>query len=615
MKPRAIHPRHRETAIIFLLLAGIAVLFLLPTFTHLDYWGIQDWDAFLFRSSVSRDSVVKYGQFPLWNPYSLGGVPHLAHPETNVLSLGFFVELLFGVLLGTRINITLHLFIGLAGMYCLAGHFKLGRPAALLSAFIFMLSSMFVLFLSTGTSSIGNAVAWMPWALFFFFKAYDDFRYTFATAGVFTLMWFQGGTYNFFLTLLFMGTYSGVELVSRQRPLKKTVAIFATIVCGAILLGAVRFFPSIEFTLQYPRHIKIYSGFSLESLLYGLLGRDQTLASIVSQSRVNGFLHGFTHDMDENGMYIGILPFMLFVVGLGGKFKRYAALTSCLFIFLWLGFGNRAEPVSLWALLNELPPFSFMRTAERFRFLIMICVALFSGIGLQTIMDLLVRRFNHPKWPNLFAATVVIVILGDLFWINSPILKDAFSIPPLKTPYSQSFIQIGGFPAYGRNGIEPPKDGYVLFQSLGSLYPAYLSNAGSVYALESVPAPAKAIIFTSPDYRGEVFLEGVGGEVSYELWTPNRLKVNVAAQEEGYVVINQNYYKGWRAKGGLTVEEVNGLLAVKVTPQIKTVELYYLPLSFVVGAMTSMASLLLMLVGLWKCCPLKTVFFSHSDQR
>jgi len=600
MKRQAIGPIHRDTALIFLLFAGIAVLFLLPTFTHLDYWGIQDWDAFLFRSSVSRDSVVKYGQFPLWNPYSLGGVPHLAHPETNVLSLGFFVELLFGVLLGTRINITLHLFIGLAGMYCLASYFKLSRPAAMVSAFIFMLSSMYVVFLSTGASSIGYAVAYMPWALFFFFKAYEDFRYAFVAAGVFTLMWFQGGTYNFFLILLFMGIYSGVDIVARQRGIKQTAVILTAIVCGAVLLAAVRFFPSMEFTFQYPRHIKIYSGFSLESLLYGLFGRDQTLAVIVGKSRVNGFLQGFTHDMDENGMYIGILPFILFAVGLVRNAKKYVALAGCLLIFLWLGFGNRAEPVSLWELLNELPPFSFMRTAERFRFLIMICVALFAGIGLQTIMDLLARRFNDQKWPNLLAVTVVIVIVGDLFWVDSPILKDAFSIPPLNTPYSESFIQIGGFPAYGRNGIEPAKDGYVLFEALGSLYPAYLSNAGSVYALESVPVPTNAVIFTAPDYRGEVFLEGTSGKASYDLWTPNRLKVNVDAAGEGYVVINQNYYKGWRAKGGLTVEEVNGLLAVKVTPQIRTVELYYLPTSFVVGAMTSMASLFLMLFGLRK---------------
>ncbi len=597
MKPPAIESNPRQTTFIFLFLAGISVLFLLPTFSHLDYWGIQDWDAFLFRSSVSRDSVIKYGQFPLWNPYSLGGVPHLAHPETNVLALGFFVELLFGVLLGTRINICLHLFIGLAGMYRLATHFKLSRPAALVSAFIFMLSSMYVVFLCTGASSIGYAIAFMPWSLLFFFKADAEWRYVFPAAGALTLMWFQGGSYNFFLALLFMGIYAGVGLVFRQRELKKTMMILSAIVCGAVLLSAVRFFPAMEFTFQYPRHIKIYSGFSLESLLYGLFGRDQTLASIVSQSRAVGFLHGFTHDMDENGMYIGILPFILFAIGLVGRFKRHAALAICLLIFLWLGFGNRAEPVSLWALLNEIPPFSFMRTAERFRFVIMICVALFTGIGLQSAMDLLSTRFNQAKWANLLAAASIVIILGDLFWVNSPIFKDAFSIPPLDTPYSQSFIQIGGFPEYGRHGIEPGQEDYVLFRSLGALYPAYLSNAGSVYALESVPVPTNAAILTSPNYRGEVFLEGTSGNASYELWTPNRLKVRVEAAGEGYVVINQNYYQGWRVKDGLTAEAVNGLLAVKVTPQVKTVELYYLPLSVVVGALTSIASLLLMLVG------------------
>ena len=105
--------------------AIIAVLFSLPVFAHLDYWGIQDWDAFLFRDSFSRASLLQYGQFPLWNPYSMGGMPHLAQPETNILSLPFLCELLFGVLVGIRINIALHLFIGLTGFYYLGRHYRL----------------------------------------------------------------------------------------------------------------------------------------------------------------------------------------------------------------------------------------------------------------------------------------------------------------------------------------------------------------------------------------------------------------------------------------------------------------------------------------------------------
>lgn len=607
-------PSRRHTLWLLALFALIAVVFCWPLYSHLTYWGIQDWDAFLTRNSVSWLTVVKYGQFPLWNPYSMGGVPQLAHPETNVLSLPFFIDLLCGVLVGIRVSIVLHLFLGLAGMYALARHFRLGVVASLLSAFLFMLNSMYFLFLTTGASSIGLAIAYMPWAMVLFLKALTRFSYALACAGVLTLMWLQGGTYNFFLILLMMGIYALVLVVTREQGLGKMTRLLAFIAISPLFLGAVRFFPSLEFTLNYPRKIVIYSGFSVESLLYGLLGRDQTIGAIVGKSEAQGLWQGFTHPMDEVGMYIGIVPLLLCLAGIAWRFfperwvpsalplggqpattaigpRAYAALLSCLLISLWLGFGNRCAPVSLWSLLNQVPPFSFMRTSERFRFDIMLFVALFAGIGLHCGMEFISGKFARPRLGHRLGVVVVIAILMDLFWVNSPALRDAFSIPPLPTPHSASFVQLGGFPEYGRQGIEPTGEPYHLYRTYGAMYPAFLSNAGSVYALESVPAPTKAIILTDPAYRGEVYLEGTSGEARYTLWTPNRLKIQVEAQGEGYVVVNQNYYAGWQARDGLPVEAVNGLLAVKVSPRVKGVELYYRPTSFIVGALTSLLSL------------------------
>lgn len=587
--------RKREDQLIVLFFAVISVLFLWPLYQHLDYWGILDWDAFLFRNSVSRDSLVEFGQLPLWNPYSQGGLPHLAHPETNVFSLPFLIDLIFGVFLGVRISMVLHLFLGLTGMFCLARHLGLERPAAVLTACIAMLNGMYVCFLATGTTSIGLAIGYMPWALCFFLKSLDDRRQVGGAALCLALMWLQGGTYNFFLVLLFMGIYLAVTVATGKTGPGKAAFILAGTAGGAILLAAVRFLPALEFSLQYPRHETIYSGFSVESLLYGLFGRDQTLAAILDKSRATGFWQGFTHDLDEIGMYIGMLPFLFFIVGVWKSWRQQAALAVGLLLFVWLAFGNRCEPLSLWALLNQLPPFSFMRTAERFRFGIMICLALFCGLGFQYLITVAARKFQQSKQIGLLAPALIALVLLDLFLVNSPVLRDGLSIPPLPTPRNQSFVQIGGFPAYDRNGIvKVQQEDYPLFRTLGAMYPAYLSNAGTVYSVESIPAPARAVIFSDPAYRGEVYLEGTAGRASYELWSPNRLQIRVEARGDGFVVVNQNYYPGWRVKGGLDCEEHNGLLAVRITPAVKNVELYYLPTSFVLGAITSLVALALL---------------------
>lgn len=585
----------RHEVLIILALAAIAVFYCWPVFRHLDYWGIQDWDAFLTRSGLSRASVLQYGQVPLWNPYFNGGMPHLAQPEINIFSITFLFELLFGVLAGDKVSIAFHLFVGLAGCYSLARHYALGISAALLSAFVFMLSSMYALTLTEGMIA-GYSIGYMPWAFLFFLKALDELSYVVAAVFTLTLMWLGGGVYPFCLTLLFAGTYGLSAVCCRTCELKKVAWILLVISGLTFLLGAIKFLPSIEFTSQYPRESAMYCGLSLEALLYGLFDREQLLTAIDGKSEATGFLYGFSHGMDEVGMYIGWLPFGLFLLGLGLRGKHYLPLATCFLVFLWLAFGYRSEPVSLWALVHKIPPYSIMRTAERFRYVFMLCLALFAGFGLQGLILMLKERFHEARWPAWLGASLTGLVLLDLCLVNIPVFHDAFPIPPLELPAAGPFVQISGWPSYDENGPQPAAEN-LPHVSNGAGFPAFLANRGTILAYESMPVPTYALPISDPGYRGEVFLEGTGGEASYRWWSPNRLIVDVKARGKGVVVINQNYYPGWRVKGGKGVESMNGLLAVPVDQEVRQIELYYLPASFVAGALIS--GITSVLIGAW----------------
>lgn len=590
----------RETVWIMALLAVIAVGFSWPILIHPDYWGIQDWDAFLARSGITRITILAYGQLPLWNPYSNGGTPHLAHPEVGIFSVQTLLELLLGVVVGDKVSIILHLFVGLAGGYHLGRHLRMGRPAALLTAALFMLSSMYALTLSEGMIA-GYSLGLMPWALLLFLRSLEDNRDLLATVVCLTVMWLGGGIYPFCLSLLFFGTYLGFAVLCREVALKRALSLLLVLGLGTLLLGAVKFLPAIEFTRQYPRHSDLYSGFSVESLVYGLVGRDQRISAIAGKSEAEGFLNGFSHGMDEVGMYIGVLPLALFLLGLcrrGGRHHRPLALS--LVVFLWLALGSRSAPFSLWQLVHRVPPYSILRTAERFRYVFMLGVAVFAGIGLQGLSELVHERLRlNRQWAALLAMAVVGLIVMDLCWVNSPVWRDAFPIPPLELPAAGPFMQISGWPGYDEHGPQSPESNpYHL--TYGAGYPALLANRGTLLAYESIPVPTKALPISDPGYRGEVFLEGTGGEVSYREWTPNRLLIDVRADGDGLVVVNQNYYPGWHASGGRLVEEVAGLLAVRVKPGVTQVELYYRPLSVVVGALLSLVTLMAMAGWWWR---------------
>ena len=125
-----------------------------------------------------------------------------------------------------------------------------------------------------------------------------------------------------------------------------------------------------------------------------------------------------------------------------------------------------------------------------------------------------------------------------------------------------------------------------------SLYPAFLSNIGTIDCYETADVPRKAIPASSANYKGEAYWLGAGGSVRIGDWSPNRVALDVDAAGEGYLVLNQNYDPGWHlAEGaGRQVEEMDGLLAVKVAPSDKRIVLYYLPTSFIVGLAVTLAA-------------------------
>ena len=64
----------------------VAVFYALPILTNISYWGQMDWDQFTYWNAIPRDTILRYHQVPLWNPYSGGGNVMLALPHSSFLS-------------------------------------------------------------------------------------------------------------------------------------------------------------------------------------------------------------------------------------------------------------------------------------------------------------------------------------------------------------------------------------------------------------------------------------------------------------------------------------------------------------------------------------------------
>jgi len=95
--------------VIFILISLVVVS---PIFKNITYWGTNDWDQHFFYYESARKSIIEYKQFPFWNPWYCGGNALLAHPESSFLYPLFIINLLFGTVVGLKIQIFLHLIIG-----------------------------------------------------------------------------------------------------------------------------------------------------------------------------------------------------------------------------------------------------------------------------------------------------------------------------------------------------------------------------------------------------------------------------------------------------------------------------------------------------------------------
>lgn len=599
---------HQKTLYLVLFFCGVAFLHSLPIFQNIHYWGIQDWDLHLFYNGVPRLTLLEHGQFPLWNPYFLGGTVMLAHPESQFLTPSFLFVLLFGEVVGLKIAIWLHLAVGLLGTYALARHYRLREAAAVMSAFLFTLNSMFALAFTVGMTWF-LPVAYLPWVFLFYLKALENWRYGLAAGFFLALMFFSGAAYPLPITLLFLGVYGLILVVFREVDLFRLAGTLGVIVASTLCVGAIKFFPSIEFQQTHPRTLYDYSGYSLNSLRYSLFSRDQRLEAIANLPiEQPGFLNGVTGGMDENGVYIGLIPFVLFVLGIGLHSKRRFILFLCFLIFLWISFGNRPR-AELWSLLHLLPFYTAMRIAQRFRIVFMLCLAILAGFGFQTVSSYIFRLVSRRAVARFLSLAILLGVLCDLVSVSWFVFQDAFLIPPIEVPKSQTFYQIWTLPAYDEHGFiaSPAGDGvdpfddhnsFHMFSSYGSVYPAFLANLGTISVVTSAAVPREAIPISAEDYQGEVYLKDTTGRVEISDWSPNRVVIDVQVTEPGFLVLNQNYYSGWHVRGdeGRQVEEVDQRLAVKVIPDDERIELYYLPTSFVVGVMVTLATVLFSLI-------------------
>ncbi len=513
----------------------------------------------LFEESA-RISVLKFHQLPLWNPYYCGGIYHLGTPSARFTAPTFLLTLLFGTLRASSLVAVLATLAGFEGTYRYARARGARALGALLTAPVFALAGFFP---RSAAFEWINFLGFelLPWAALGLRIALRG-RLSGALLAGAAIGWMTcfGGTYAAPYMLL-VGLWEAAEAIvalRRDRPaMMRGVANAAIAAVMAATLAAVRLWPIAETLAASPRLLGEFSAIGPLSMLQLLFGKTIPM---------------------RGDFLVGVLALPLAVYA--AISRRAAWLLVPSLFWLWLASGYSAHP-SGFAILRTIPPYTMLRSPERFLIPFALLYAVLAARGLGRLeVWLRARRRASAPWIHLAAAT----LLG----INAGVLVDnawgwqtgrSLMPPPVELRAASGFAQARGN------------------RWLAAYYPAMAR--GTLSCFDDYQIPQSAALRGNLQHEEALADSDAGaGKVERVAWSPNAIDLHVELTRAARVVVNQNWHPGWHATLGTVVSDQDRL-AVDLPAGTHDVRLRFLPRSGLGGGSTSAIAIVSLLALFW----------------
>ncbi|MBW2464787.1 MAG: hypothetical protein JRH11_24270, partial [Deltaproteobacteria bacterium] len=175
-------------AVIAVFFALVAVGFWTPAWMEPSATGFGDWQFFHNQWEAGRVAVVRWGEWPLWNPFNCGGVTIWGNPQNQTLSPFFWLSPLIGSTVAIKAHLIAHAFIGMVGMYALSR--REARLSVVPSAFAAVIWGCSGTFAWDGGGGHSTFLGFwlLPLLIYSFRRAADDPRWSSVVGIIFAAM-------------------------------------------------------------------------------------------------------------------------------------------------------------------------------------------------------------------------------------------------------------------------------------------------------------------------------------------------------------------------------------------------------------------------------------------
>ncbi len=293
-------------------------------------------------------------------------------------------------------------------------------------------------------------------------------------------------------------------------------------------------------------------------------------------------------DWHEYGCYVTRLGLALAGLGLVVSFRRIWPLAATGIVAALVSMGA-GLPIDFWQLWQLLPMYGSLQVPSRFLAVVVFVMAVCAAFGLDRL-GRWAERLGGSWLRHLIQFGVVAAIYVELLLLSGNLFSDIFVCPPRPVPVHEEFAQ-----RYAEDEVR--------YSAMYSAHMPYLrANSGVLREYENIAVPrGKIRLVSDADYRGEAYLVREHGTARTTHWSMARVEIALDVQSTDRLVLNQNYFSGWKVvRHGTdgTIERVpaeasaEGLVSIAVEPEDQRIEFYYLPDSFVVGAVVSGVTLL-----------------------
>jgi hypothetical protein len=433
-------------------LVGAIGLFYAPIITGAaTFWG-GDLTEFTFPVYSALAHAIRTLDFSslIWNPNIFNGFPLLAEGQIGAFyPMAWLTLPWLPTLYALNLTIVLSFLIGALATCWFSRLIGLNWPSAIFAAFVFAFNGFATAHLTH--VPLIQGLPWLPIILCLVELAFKhkNLIYTLLAGLAWGTQWLAGHPQMAFMTMILVAMYAIYRSVIANRkdvPLPKRLSVASTTVIAIGVIGcaiaSVYLLPLLELgTLSIRPNARL----SYEEIVAYSLPFRNLLTAIIP------FLFGGAQgdywglwNLAEVGFYVGVPTLVLAVGSLifsrpksTTLFFAFAAVVS---LVLALG-GN----TPLYRLLSALPVFSSLRAPARFVYLLVFCLAILAGTGLNALSNVNVSRVRVRLTVGL---AVVAILAGVAVCSGSLVLHNWLT--------TQSLSISTGLPGWITSGAQDP---------------------------------------------------------------------------------------------------------------------------------------------------------------